>query len=99
MERIDDEAKWQEAFLDTPLGLPENRVDQAHAAGDPNLLLDVPGTCLKSREKDGPWPKHCGVLVRYSENEVVVRGHGSIVSPKCLWVGTADEYRRMWEVD
>lgn len=83
------------------MGVPPDRVEEAERIGGPNELLDVPGVCVKTYEKDNHigFPKHCGVLVSYSEGKVVVRGHGSVVSPKCVWIGTADEYRKMWEVD
>jgi len=105
MIRNDDPVAFREAWLDTPSGGPnKERVAEAHRLNDPNVLLDCPGTCLKSIERDassGGFPKHCGMLVTYDEKTdyVLVRGHNSPVSPACVWTGTVSEYRAMWEVD
>jgi hypothetical protein len=104
MIRNDDPAAFREACLNTPFGGPDpKRVAEAHKRNDPDVLIDCPGTCLKSVDRDGPhgFPKHHGVLVTYDlkTNYVLVRGHGSPVSPACTWTGTVDEYRVMWRVD
>lgn len=104
MVRNDDPLVFNEAFLDTPFGPNRERLAEAHRARDPSLLLDCPGTCVKTIELDrdkGGFPKHCGILVTYDEktNYVLVRGHNSPVSPACVWTGTVAEYRAMWVVD
>jgi hypothetical protein len=105
MIRSDDPKVFHEAWLDTPLGGPsKERLAEAERRDDPSLLLDCPGVCLKSRERDpqsGYFPKHHGILVRYDEKTdyVLVRGHNSPVSPACTWTGTVSEYRTMWQVD
>lgn len=105
MNRNDDPTAFREACYDTPItGLDRTRLAEAERRDDPSLLLDCPGVCLKSRERDpkmGGFPKHHGILVRYDEKTdyVLVRGHNSPVSPACTWTGTVSEYRAMWEVD
>jgi hypothetical protein len=107
MKLIEDEAQWIEAYLDTPIGVPQDRVAAAHAACDPNKLIDVPGVCVKSKARDAKppsFPKHHGKLVKYDPEarhveQVVVRGHGTPVSPKVVWVGSIASYEDMWEVD
>jgi hypothetical protein len=105
MQRNDDPKTFTEACMNTPIGGPDpKRVLWAHAINDPDVLLDCPGTCLKSIERDpqsGYFPKHHGILVTYSEklDYVLVRGHSSPVSPACVWTGTVAEYKAMWKVD
>jgi hypothetical protein len=105
MIRNDDPTTFRIAFMDTPLGGPDPlRVAEAHRRNDPDVLLDCPGTCLKSRERDpktGGFPRCHGRLVTHdaAKDHVLVRGHGSPVSPACVWTGTVAEYRTMWQVD
>jgi hypothetical protein len=104
MQRNDTPEAFREACLATPIGGPDpKRVAEAHRLNDPDVLLDCPGTCLKSieREPRGYFPLHHGILVTYNEpnDYVLVRGHSSPVSPACVWSGTVDEYRAMWRVD
>jgi hypothetical protein len=99
-----DETRWYQARLDTPLGGPDPlRVAEAHRRNDPDVLLDCPGTCLKSRKREGAhgFPTHHGILVAYdaARDHVLVRGHGDLVSPRCVWEGTVADYRATWEVD
>jgi hypothetical protein len=107
MKLIEDETQWYQAYLDTPFSIPKDRVDAAHQACDPNMLLDVPGVCVRSKEREAKspsFPKHHGKLVKYDAEarhveQVVVRGHGTPVSPRAIWVGSIASYRDMWEVD
>lgn len=61
--------------------------------------MKVPGNCLKSFERAslGPTEFH-GILVSFSEEEVIIRGHPSINSD-FSWKGTAEEYFEIWTVD
>lgn len=100
----EDPQAFYQAYMDTPLGGPDTAlVGEAHRRGDPTILLSAPGTCLKSREREGRhgFPKHHGILVTYDAKTdyVLVRGHNSCVSPACVWTGTVAEYLAMWEVD
>lgn len=107
MNCVTDEQVWFRAYMETPFSVPDDRVADAHSYNDPNRLLDVPGVCVKSKEREDRrilglrMPKHHGKLVTYDEgaDSVLIRGHGTPVSPKCVWTGTVSEYRRMWEVD
>ena len=105
MIRNNDPKAFREACAATRIGGPDPlRVAHAHKVNDPDVLLDCPGTCLKSRERDpqsGHFPKFHGVLVTCDEgiDYVLVRGHSSPVSPACVWTGTVAEYEAMWKVD
>jgi hypothetical protein len=105
MIRDNDPNTFAQACLDTRVGgLDPKRVAEAHRRNDPDVLLDCPGTCLKSIERDasmGGFPRFHGILVTYDapNDFVLVRGHGSPVSPTCVWTGTVAEYRGMWQVD
>lgn len=102
MRRIDDEQAWFEAYMDTPFGIPDERVKRAHLRGDPDDLLDCPGVNLKSRERGASgFPMLFAKLVSYSDDEVVVRSKPDPLCDfaKCIWRGTPAEYARMWTVD
>lgn len=107
MKQIISNERFHKAWLDTPLRGPDyhNRVAAAHCAHDPSLLLDLPGVCVKSKEKDPRMmglPKVTGVLIEHDRDKdyVLVRSHGDgIVCPLCVWEGTVAEYEAMWEVD
>jgi hypothetical protein len=91
---IDDKA-WYNAWLDTPLGMHRRGVIESDA-------MTIPGCCVKSREREGMWPKHHGKLVSYTDDlggRIVVRGHDSAVSPRFVWIGTKEEYYRTWICD
>lgn len=104
MLQLENDALWYEAYLDTPLIVPQDRVAEAHRRRDPNVLRDVAGVCVKSRERDpvrGGFPARTGKLVLHdaSRDYVVVRGYGDAVSPRFVWAGTVAEYDAAWEVD
>jgi len=89
-----DDKKWYAAWLDTPMWMVNRPTNESEAAKEP-------GCCVKSRERDGIWPKHHGKLVSYDKeaDRVVVRGHDSAVSPRFVWEGTTSEYHRTWICD
>jgi hypothetical protein len=97
MEQIVNDHEWEEAWLDTPFGVPDKRYQ---AAGHPDDLLDCPGVHLKSHELEDSWPKYYGRLTSFSPEEVLVISkvvmNGDV---RCVWKGTEDEYRKMWMVD
>lgn len=93
---------FREAFASTAgfTGVPKARYD---AAENPDDLLDCPGVSLKSVASSKGWPKHFGILVKYGDSdpswidEVIVMSKEP--GPRCVWLGTFEEYRKMWRVD
>jgi hypothetical protein len=104
MKQITDDAMWLMAYLDTPFGIPKDRVRRAHELRDPEHLADVPGVNLKTRElaSDG-FPAAFAKLVRHDAtgNRVVVRSKPDCLNDnlRCVWIGTTAEYACMWRVD
>lgn len=98
MQQIDDEARWYEAWLDTPLSVDRERQRKARVPDD---LLDAVGVHLKSRDTAGPlgFPSHFGVLAKYTDDEVIVRSKFTSKNHKCIWIGTPRQYVSMWTVD
>ena len=106
MKQIISNERFHEAWRATP---PRGRyyeacVREAHRLNDPNLLLDLPSVCVKSKEKEpsSMFPKVTGVLVKHDRKKdyVLVRSHtDGVVCPLCVWEGTVAEYEAMWEVD
>jgi hypothetical protein len=94
-------AVFMELWMDTPLGVPKQDLERAHAANDPEVLLDVPGVHLKSIERStsSSFPRYFGKLASYSEEEVVVLSKIGSDGHPCIWRGTPAEHRAMWVVD
>lgn len=95
-----DEIDWCEAVLDTPFRIRGQTGRTAEEA------VKIPGNAVKSRELAGMFPEMHGILVKYpkinestSGNTVMVRGYGSPVSPKAIWIGTTHDYHSLWEID
>ena len=101
MKQTKSNEAHNEAWLDTPMrGVPESKLQEAYAKGDPDHLLDVPGVCLKSKEqRSSGGPRYCGKLTSYTDEEVVVISTTASVDHRCIWTGTSAEYRAMWMVD
>lgn len=104
MKQIIDDAMWLVAYLDTPFGIPEERVKRAHELRDPEHLADVPGVNLKTRElASSGFPAAFAKLVIYDEeaDRAVVRSKPDCLNDnlRCVWIGTLAEYTRMWRVD
>lgn len=104
MKQIVSTAKWHEAWLDTPIDVPRDRVRRAHELRDPEYLADTPGVHLKTCElgPDG-FPAMYGKLASHDEdaNRVVVHSKPDCLNNElqCVWIGTTSEYLRMWRVD
>ena len=92
-EIVNDENRWHSMWLDTPFR------GETHARADQHTATCLPGNAVKSKELGGDgWPKYTGILVIY-DDECIVRGHGSPVSPKFVWRGSKAEYHHTWIVD
>lgn len=102
MKQINDERAWYQQYLETPFSIPKQRVARAHARRDPDDLLDCPGVNLKARDGEpANGPLLTGVLVSYSDTEVVVRSKpaGFNNNLMCVWRGSPASYVNMWKVD
>ncbi len=98
-QTMDDQVHF-EAWQDTPISPPDSMVKKAHGVGNPDFLLDVPGVHLKSKEtRHGGMSVNFGKLTSYSDDKVVVMSKVGSVGHRCIWEGTAAEYRAMWRVD
>jgi hypothetical protein len=104
MKQITHDGLWLAAYLDTPFGLPEELVREAHRLRDPQHLANVPGVHVKTRElgSDG-FPAGFGRLAHYDEqaDRAVVLSKPDFLNDnlRCVWIGTTVEYERMWRVD
>lgn len=92
-----DNARWFEAWLDTPLAAPQG-------CRTPEEATRRPGCAVRSRERDPSsvvFSVHYGKLVTFDEvaDRVLVRGHDSEASPRFVWEGTIREYLTLWECD
>lgn len=97
MQRIDSEKIWYQYFLETPLVTPTT----SNPAELPELLK-APGVCVKSLERGRyGMPADFGKLVQYDAeaDSVVVRSHATPYDPKCVWLGTVNEYENKFVVD
>lgn len=92
MTRIEDVARWYEAYLDTPW--------RTGGSASPEAAMRMPGCCVKSKQLESPgvFPREFGLLVEFTDVRVLVRSHDDR-EPRCIWTGTQSEYFSMWECD
>jgi hypothetical protein len=101
MKILIDESLWHEAWLDTPFAAPS-----AYSA---EAAMRLPGCHVKSKERNGQWPKFFGILVTYDvdTDRVVVRSKNlppmtelfPDTNGKAIWVGTLADYHATWDCD
>jgi hypothetical protein len=91
---LKDEELWIQACMDTPFrGQTHSMAKTAEEA------FILPGNAVKSKEREpNGFPKYHGILVKYGD-KCLVRGHGSPVSGKWIWVGSNSDYNLFWIVD
>ena len=99
MREVRDAAAWREAVFDAPLVAdPDDiAVIQAKPGSHPDDLLDVWGIHVKGGfDRVTSSYRFFGKLAKLEGDEVLVV---STSDEETFWVGTRDEYHRMWCVD
>lgn len=98
MREVRDAAAWHEYVLDAPLGADPEVIDAARAkpGSHKDDVLDVCGVSVKAGYQNGRGARFFGKLVKLEGGEAVVV---STIDKETLWLGTSEQYFRMWCVD
>ena len=97
MRCIEDKKSWKIWY---------GKIKKRRTCATPDEASRTVGCCVKTREmgQDG-FPKEHGIIAHYDEpsDEVVLVSHPDrpliLKRPLCVWQGTVENYRALWEAD
>jgi len=84
--------EYGQLWLNAPIGMG----DPPPKSSDEAMLR--PGCAVKSKDKDGQWPRYFGKVCSYSEHKVVIVSY-QVHAPLYMWEGTPEEYLSLWNCD